>query len=454
MQVEFVSQGAQDDQNRGANTSRLVNFYREAVNGSETQFSLRSVLGQEAFSDVGVSVGATPRAAVVDGDTLYVSSNGALFEVTTAGVATNKATISDSALTSMAANSGVIAMAVNGTYKTWDGTTLTTPATGNFASIGSVDYVKGYTIYTQKDGRKWGWSDLLDAETLPALNFATAEARDDNCLRILGLSGNAWIFKERSIEVWYPTGEAGANAFYPIGGGVTDIGLKAYSLVAKFPGGAFFVGSDNVAYVTVDSAINPVSAKHPGVTESIVNDDPQACFYYEDGAHKFCVVTFSDRPAWVLDITTGEWHERSEGVLGAWTASDAVYFNAGWKTIHTTGKIYSMVKNGADVESPLIRRAVSSTLYTGTPFRVSKLQVFGRVGWSDIGRDATCWLRVSRDRGHGYSTEIWRSLGDYGDFDREIVWRAMGRFTSLTVEIGISDPFDASFNATANLEVA
>lgn len=454
MQVEFVGQSAQDGGNRGANTSRLLNLYREPVGGSETAYSLRSVLGQQSFG----TLNNVPRAAHVMGGLTYVLANGALQTVSSAGAVSSLAYVADSEDATITSNLNHIALASGGTYQVWDGGSLTTPATGNFADIGSIDYLKGYVIYTELDGRKWGWSDLLDPATLPALNFATAEARDDNCLRVLAINNNAWLFKERSIEVWYPTGQAGASAFFPLGGGVTDIGLKSFRLITKVPGAAFFIGHDNVAYITIDASVKGVSEGAPGVSYSLQNETPVACFYYEDGAHKFCVITFEDRPAWCLDISTGEWHERAEGAFGPWSAVMTVD-NGGWHSLHDDGTMRKMIRNGVDTGGALIRRAQSKTLYTGQPFRVAKLEIFGRTGWADLDdtsgdpREAQVWLKTSRNRGHNWGREIWRSMGKQGEYGRQVVWRALGRFEALTVEVGCSEPFDVSFNATAQIEV-
>lgn len=456
MQVEFVGQSERSGGNSGANTSRLVNFYREAVNGSETVFSLRSVLGQTAFADLS----NTPRSVHVLSNVIYALSGGSLKSVSSAGSVSQLAVVADSAAASMSSNLGSVTISSGGVYQVWNGTTLATPATGNFADIGSVDYLKGYTVYTQQDGRKWGWSDILDPATLPALNFATAEARDDNCIRVLAVNNNAWLFKDRSIEVWYPTGQSGANAFYPLGGGVSDIGLKSYNLITRFPGGAFFIGHDNVAYVTIESSVKGVTDNAPGVTYSIINESPLSCFYYEDGAHKFVAITFADRPAWCLDITTGEWHERASGDDGAWTASEAAQLTAGWYSIHTTGEIVLMSRSGADVDGPLIRRAQSKTLYTGAQFRVPVFEIFGRVGWGDLddasgdAREAQAWLRVSGDRGQTWGRELWKSMGLQGEYDTRMIWRSLGQFNALTAEIGCSEPFDVTFNATCDLQVA
>lgn len=482
MQVEFVGFSAQDGDNKAANTSRLVNCYRTRANGSETQWSLQSVLGRLTYEILdAVFIRAfdyiNGQFYVITGGTAYGLSevNSTYTNLTAADgtiitdnddnpifvagsevpVLTDYGSVTDSAETSIAGNNGDLAIAAGGTYYVITGGAVTTPATGNFSSIGSVDYLAGYTIYTQKDGRKWGWSDVLDATSLPALNFATAEANDDDCLRVFAIRGNAWLFKERSIEIWYPTGQSGADAFLRLSGGVISTGLRSYNLITRITDGVFFIGDDDTAYLATGNGLTPVSTNTSAVSYSIVYENPRECFYYEDEDHKFCVITFEDRPAWVFDMVTQEWHERDESDTTYWTATHSTQGAYGWYSAHTGGEIALMSRVNRDSYKPLTRRAVSKVLYLeGKRFRIPLFELFGSVGTSDLDRDAQCWIRTSRDRGQTWGQEKWRSVGALGEYDKRMVWRSLGQFRQANVELGWSDPAEISFNAIARLEVA
>ncbi len=452
MQVEFVGQSARVGDNRAANTSRLVNCYRVRIDGSETDRYLESVLGQAAFADLGT---IWTRAFKKVGDTFYAVADGSLYAIDADGVVSSLGAVVNAEDATISGNLDNVAVASGGTYYVWDGAALTSPATGNFADIGSVDYLGGYTVYTQRGGRRWGWSDPLDAKTLPALNFATAEAKDDDCLRVLAVQGNAWIFKETSIEIWYLTGQAGADAFVRMAGGVIDTGLKAFGLVTLLDNGAFFIGDDNVAYVTTGAGLTPVSVNVPGPTYSIVNEKPQECHYHEDGDHKFCAITFLNRPAWVFDMVTGEWHERAEGENDPWTASGTAESSGTWYSAHKGGKINRMVRSNADVGQALQRRAVSKTLGgDGNRFRVAELEFFGRMGFTSLGRAARAWLKVSGDRGMTWSNERLLSFGEIGEYQNRANLRALGQFRQFTAELNISDPDEISVNTIARVRIA
>lgn len=449
MLVEFVGQSLQDGGNRAAEPSRLINFYREPLGGKAV---LKSVLGQELLVDFGT---VFMRDIERIGSKFYAATGGKLRSLTEGGVKAVLGDINDSEETTIDGNNGDVTVVAGGAYYLWNGTTLSTPAAGQFSNFGSCCYIGGYTILTERNGRQFCWSDLLDASTLPALNFATAEARDDSLLRCFAIRGNLWLFKEQSAEIWYATGQSGAEAFLRLSGGVFDIGLKGYSLLAGFDGGAFFVGDDNVAYITQGSAPTPVSAGHSGVTYSIENETPDHCFFYEDGDHKFCVIAFRDRPSWCFDITTGEWHERASGKDGDWGVANAVKGASSWFCGADDGKVYRMTRNNTDAARELQRTAVSKALYLEQSFSVDLLELFGRVGFSDLGRDAQCWIRLSRDRGMTWGPEKWISLGDLGEYGKKLRKRSLGWCEdSLVVELNISDPAEVSFDAVARVEVS
>lgn len=453
MQVEFVGQSSHIGDNRAANTSRLLNCYRVPVGGSETQFSIVSVLGQEAFADLGT---IWTRAFRRIGDMFYAVADSKAYSIDESGGVTFLGAVAGSDDATISGNNGEAVFASGGTYYVWDGSTLTAPATGNFADIGSVDYLGGYTIYTQRGGARWGWSDVLDASTLPALNFATAEANDDDCLRVMEIAGNAWIFKESSIEIWYPTGQAGADAFLRMSGGVINTGLKSYGLLCRLGGGgAFFVGDDNVAYITSGSELTPVSINVPGPTYSIVNESPQYCAYYEDGDHKFCVIAFETRPAWVFDLVTQEWHERAESSYDAWSVSHTAELGGAWYSAHKNGAVNRMTRCNADVGQALQRRMVSKTLSAdGQRVRIAELEFFARPGFSSLDRPTRAWLRVSGDRGMTWTNERLLSFGKQGEYEARALARSLGQFRQFTVELLVSDPDDIPVNATARVRVA
>lgn len=500
--VSFVGQSARDDDNEQGNSGRLVNFYREPImRGGKSSHALKSVLGMSAFTTIG---GETPVLFIRDmkaiGGTLYVLANANFYTVDANGGQTLLGTVSSAEGaeifgTRVLANTNVCIVS-NGRYWVWDGTTLSEPSTAsaNFTSFGSGDFLQGYAILSEQNGQRFLWSDLGDATTLPAVNFATAESSDDNIIQVVALQGRVWLMKERTIERWYHTGQSGANAFSAVVGGTIDVGLKAKGLFTKFLGGAFFVGSDGIAYVTDGEGLTPVST--PAVETSIENSTPTHCFTYTDEGHKFSTIRFSDRPAWVYDYSTAEWHERAEGAdLSPWSAQVSVEAFGNWYVGDVLGQMFKLSRTNADNGQALIRTAISNTLYvSGQRFRVPYLELIGRVGradeagfieyldtvmvvdelerlqvaWDDLvledddywdlggqyRREPRVMVSVSKDNGQTWGREKTRDLGALGEYDQRVVMRALGQFRAATVKVEISDPADITLDAAVNVQVA
>lgn len=453
--LEFVSKSARDSDFIAATTERLVNLYAEPLPiGSVADFQLKSVLGSMAFSQVdGAFVRALAQVPAANlSERLFSLADGRLTQIASDGSLTDRGAVADDVASSISGNNGDVLAVAGGNYYRWDGTTLDQPTAGAFSSFGSVDFVGGYTMLTEKDGRRFQWSALADSDTLPGLNFATAEGRNDAIIRGLAINNNYWIFKTTSIEIWALTGQASENAFSQLPGTMIETGLRSFGLVTKIPSGAFFIGNDGKAYLASGAQIAPLA--NSGMETALSQGQPTNCYYYEDEGHGFCVIRFADRPAWVFDLSTNIWHERATGI-GAWRATQAVKAYGSWTVGSNGGLIEKLTRNNVDGADPLIRRAVSRVLYIeGNRFRIPKIEFLGRVGRSSLGRPASLVMRVSRDGGLTFGPERVASMGAVGQYEARMVFRSLGQARRLVAEVTISDPADLTLLSSAVVEVA
>lgn len=459
MRLEFVTQSSRNSGDFSANTERLVNLYPEPIpEGGAARFVLRSVLGYVPWANL---TGVFTRALHVmqDRDTvtgaikerLFATVGGKLWELLSSGAVIELVTISDCPETTLSSNNGLVTLVCDGRYFVWDGTALTEPTAGAFSDMGACEYLGGYTIITERNGRRFQWSALADAETLPGLNFASAEALDDPIVRPVAINGNLWIFKRRSTEIWGLTGQASENAFSRLGAGVIERGVLGHNLIAKAPNAGFFVGDDGIVYITNGADLQPIS--RTPVERAIREELPTHCAYYEDEGHKFCVVRFDKRPAWVCDLSTGLWHERASSG-GAWTATHMERAFGSWRAGGIEGRIVTLARTNSDNGEPLVREATSRTLAApGGRFVVDAVEFSGRVGRSDIGRESRLAVQFSRDGGNTWGTERLQSMGDLGEYDKRMVFRSVGQCRRMTARVRISDPADLQLWSAANLTV-
>jgi len=449
--LEFVAQSAVDVSNPGAVTERLVNLYPEPMQGAVAQLALKSVPG---MTRAGSFPGLFVRAMAVSSGAVFAAQGGRLFQVGSDGQATDRGAIGDDVDTAICgAITGEITVTSGGDYFVWNGATLSQPTPGAFSDFGSVAFLGGYTILTERDGNRFCWSALADPTSLPALNFATAEGHEDKIVRALAVGGYLWLFGERTIEIWGLSGLPNEDAFVRIGGAVVSRGLQAFGLACEVPDGVFFVGDDGVAYLTAGAALRPVST--PAVNVALASGEATAAFYYEHQGHKFCVLRFGDRPAWCYDLATGLWHERAGGGIGgAWEVVAAVPAFGGWLAGGRDGGLYRL-DGWRDGDGPLIRRAVSRRLYLpGRGAVVHEAELFGHVGAADIGREAQAIVRFSRDGGRTWGSERRLGMGRLGEFDRRLILRSLGHCKSLVAEVVATDPTDLTLWSAVDLRAA
>lgn len=445
--VQFVGLSRRDSDNPQANSARLVNLYREKV--SETEFTLKSVL---SMSPAHASFdGMFVRAMGEFWGTLYAVCNGGVYSVDFNGGQTKLFDIDDGKQTTLSSNgSGTLTICANGKYYLWDGSDLTEPTGGAFDEYSSVDFLNHYTLLTKKNGRQFQWSAIADPATLDGYYFTTADGTDDNIVRGMVIGGKYWVFKDSSYEVWYNTGDDGADAFARVTGAVFNTGLAGFHLICQFGDAAFFIGNDGRAHLAAGLTTESVSSA--AVETAIAQHDPQNCFTYEDEGHTFCCITFKDAPAWCYDVQTQEWHERAVGVTHEpWDARCSAKFGGRWFVGRGTGIVSLLGRSNTDGDGvPLLREAVSSTMRAdGKRFIVSEAEVFPSQGITG----KNMWLAVSRDAGMTWSLDKVLPLGGVGNYGRRAIWRNLGQARQFTARLRWSDPADISVMAQARVAI-
>lgn len=448
--VEFVGQSARDADNVTANPSRLVNGYREPmIPGGRAGSVLRAVPGMSELASVN---SVFTRAMLAWGGTIAAIVGRNLYQITSAGAVTLIGDVqATDNIAGLAESTGDLVAVGGGKYWRWDGVTLTSPTTGAVTAPASVAYLGGYVIVSETDGRVFAWSGLADPATFGGLDFASAEITPDPIIRIVSFKDALFIFKASGFERWAVTGLAGPDAFQRIGGAQEEPGLAGYNLVTTFPNGLAFVGSDGRVHV---SGIGPIST--PPVEVAIERLRPQRMFYYEQRGHGFICLTFRDAAAWCYDVATGEWHEREQDG-GAWLAAASVKLGASWYVGTEAGQVALLSNDCRDFGSPMVRRYVSRTLDPGARFNVSKIEAYPRIA-GDIQGDgdlseAKVTLRTSRD-GVQFGPPKDRGVGDVGQYQTRLTWRALGQFRTATIELSQSSAKDVPLLAEIDLVVA
>lgn len=447
----FFTQAARDASNVAASSEELVNVYPEAAPGdARTRIALRSVLGEVEFANYGRPIVQALEAAT---GRLWAVSAGLLYQIDADGSVTSRGTVGNSVETSISGNGSNVCVVANGDYSVWNGTTLTNPTGQAFSEFGSVTFAAYDTILTELNGRRFQWSATANPSSFNALNFATAEQRDGNIIRGTVDRAQLYLFTEACIEVWRSTGTAGATRYSFLTVIDQGRGLKGYHLLARDAFGIFFVANDGVAYIVSADSIMPVST--PAVQTDLTVGTPTSCYYYEDRGHKFCVIRFADRPAWVYDLTTQLWHRRQNGVeRGPWGVQRMAYAFDKWVAADDFGDVLELQRTNTDRGLPLKRIMRGKPIYMdGKKFSVRQFQPLCSVGESSLGRDAELMLRWSRDGGQTWEGPQTASAGSLGQYETEVEFYALGRGDQFVPEVSCADATDIVFYSDAIVEL-
>lgn len=448
MRVMLASRSARRDDDPGHSSERLINFYPEAgAEASKAGFMLRAVPGMVEVADLGSVV---VRAFGAFNGQLWAVASGLFYRIGLSGTVTTIGSLGDGE-TFLSENGTDVTICAGGVYSVWNGTSIVSPGSGRIVSPATVGYHAGYTLLTDAILGEFEWTALADAETRNALNFATAESRNDALSRVMVNGREVWLFGTESTEVWFNTGQAGPLAFQRLPGAAVDRGILAAGLATRIAESVFVVGNDGVVYATSGTSLNPVS--DPVVEASIAAAAPTHMFAYEDRGRKFVCLRFAARPAWCLDVTTGRWHERASGVnWAAWDVIAAAQIGAEWYGITLFGTVFRFARVPTDLGGALSRMAQSRPIYRdGEFFTVDWFEVLGEMGTSSLGRAATVALQVSRDGGFTWEPQVFRSMGALGNYGTRAVWDALGSGYEMAFRVVVTDAAEINVYSAANM---
>lgn len=239
------------------------------------------------------------------------------------------------------------------------------------ANVSFVGYSDGFFIALQRNSNQLNTSLTLDATTWPPTNFTFVSVFTDNVLSMLVDHRELFLWGGSKSIVYYDSGNL--FPFDPNPSGIIEQGIVAPLSSVKADNSVFWLnGSERGAGIFFRTqGYLPVRVSDHGVEQAIskyARIDDCVGYALEDKGHTFIVWTFPTANAtWVLDVTTGFWHQRL-----FWNQAAARYdahhswghtFNFGKHLLSDpkTGNIYdysqSYLTDDADSAVPnLIRR--------------------------------------------------------------------------------------------------
>lgn len=391
---------------------------------------------------------------------LYAVGGTKLYSISVAWSATQLGTlISWTGPVSMADNGDQLVI-VDGQYGySWDMNTSTFSqiTSADFNSADTVTHLDGYFILNWVDTQKFYYSGIREV-TFDALDFGTVEGSPDNLIGLIAAKQNIYMFGEKSLEVYYNSGDAD-NPFQRVQGAVIEIGCpSAPYTISKMTDSVYWLGADTsgqgvvyrisgfqyekISTPAVDSAINAVDPT------TLVN---ARAWSYQQGGHWFyCLNVPGINSTWVFDASTSFWHERTyhsdTGIERHRADCHAVFNGKNVVGDYESGKIYSLdgstyTDNGAEIirERAAPHVAKNSKRFFHNSFQLDMEVGVGADSGAD-GNDPVAILQWSDDGGHTWSDELFRNIGKIGERKKRVLWNRLGSSRDRVYRVRISDP--------------
>lgn len=334
------------------------------------------------------------------------------------------------------ADNGIQMVIVGGNGYYTDGVTVTKITDPAYYPSDTVTFQDGYFIFNRSGTNQFFISDLY-AVTFNATMYASAEGSPDNIIGLVSVHQQLWIFGTNSIEVWYNSGDA-LFPFDRIQGSFSLRGCVNYKTISATNNAVYWVGDDNVVYVSNGYTPQPISNSAVEYRLGTRGTKDFRAFTYTEEGHYFYVLTIDNDITFVYDMKTQLWHNR-ESLGGTWGIRDIQMNTSGILTgaDKANGNIYTVgldhyTENGQTIQ----RVAETSPFSNGVDyFTLNKFEIDMETGKSQINEEDTITLSFSDDGGVEFRNDHTISLGAQGERKKRVIWRRLGRHRNLTLRV-------------------
>lgn len=386
-------------------------------------------------------------------DNLFVAVNGKLYKVNrTAGV------YGSTDLTSTALNTA------NRAYFAYDGTNiyvcnggriLYSNGSSTTAAIADADaptstrkiiWLDGYLIAITGSDNKFYFSDVNDASTWSALDFASAAGNPDRIVSIGLLNREIFLFGSRTTEVWE---NDGVSPFARTSGGFIETGCSAPHAIFTIENEIFWFNQDKQLCRSGGSGVKVEKGRYDTRLSSLSDFDNAYGYRVDADGHTFLVTHFpSDGATIVYDVSMDEWVE-----WGKWNSALGDYERflgcasapvPEWNKVvlgGRDGKLYGFSTDTYDDngdEIRLCKRLGHVDHGSSIRKRCEALRVRARRGTA-VSTEPHIMVRWKNNNQNVWGNEHLLSLGNTGETDLVLRMRNLGIYQTRQWEFSCTD---------------
>jgi len=440
------------------------NFYSELADNTavKSPFVLHGFPGMLLH---GTIASGKDRGMIFHQQVVYKVTGTKLYSVASDGTHTELGDIPGSSRCILDGIGSNVVITTGGSAYVWDGSTISTVSDPDLETPNSCTHLNNQIIY-DGDGGRFGSSDVGDATNIDGLNYATAESRADDLLRVKAFDQLLYLLGVESIEVWWNSG-VGNPPFDRLQGGIIEVGLGALYSASCNKDYMYLLGNDNQVYQIKQTSKNVVSTIgiHGQIAEFDTIDDAIGFCFTLEGQNFYLVNFPSADKSFLFSEKTG-WHTLSSGNKGGRSFANSYVFGHRKHLVadYRGGNIYEWKLNQyTDNDEEIIRIRDTAPLHSGLfgkpgkNITINYLELVMETGVglvSGQGSNPKISLSISDNGGRTFGTENWSSIGKSGDFQQKVIWTALGQYQSPIFRFMISDPIPISIHsAGADIEV-
>lgn len=310
------------------------------------------------------------------------------------------------------------------------------PLPDDFNALKVIEGASRFVILRAGSGRYYFTPPL--AQTVDALDFATAESESDQVLDALFIDDILILFGAETVEYHANTTDNNLP-FRAIEGRVIERGIKATGCATPF--GPTFAWVTDQNTVCVGAETNIVS--NEGLEERIAASSAVSLWRFFIDGIEFLALRI-DNETQVYSFRSQQWSEFASADQSNWIPccyAGGVFGSA------IDGRTLQWGSDKTDLGGTLERRFRAGAPINGGGMGINRLSLRCNPGQAPtIGTYASpkCEMRLSRDAGRTWGTFRDTSLGTQGSYRQRIEWRALGMASQpgFLAEFRVTDPVD------------
>ena len=445
---------------RPASPSRLVNCYPEQLPpDGKVPVLLTRAPGIKDWTTVGSGPIRGMYSAHIELTTghveyLYVVSGSELYYVDSAKSSTLIGDVGDGGRIDLDSNLNYVVVVNEPLAYSWDGATFSQILDEDFVSrgAGDVEFLDDFMIFREPNSARFFIAEYGTTSVFDALQFAIADSSTDDMVGMLEDHRQLLLFGTKSLEIWENTGSPGVPFERNING-VIPKGCLNPATIAVVDYSPHWVAEDFTVrrldgLTPMRVSTHPIEQKISAATASTAQ-----AFAYDQEGHFFYVLTLNEG-TYVLDVTTGQWHERQTYGRENWKPR----FHAQFTGAELVGDSDSNKIGEIDPDTYDDWGSTQRMEWTYQPIYAlgqrafhNRFEIILETGvglTAGQGSAPKIMLQYSDDGGETWKSMPDKSLGALGKRETRAVWYNLGSSRQRVYRAAVSDPIQVTITDT------